>query len=399
MLDGVSVEPENGVDRSATRRELPRRAFLAAGAATAAGFLTASCFDRRPERAAGWRVPGEDATHERTWMTWPSSNRIWGDHLLPKIQGDIARLAGEIARHEPVIMCADGSSAASQARAACGSLVAVIGSVPVDDCWMRDTGPLFRVNGAGAREAFGLNFNGWGDKQIHGNDRHVAERVADYAEVEFTKATVVGEGGGIEYDGDGTLIATESCWVNPNRNPGMAREEIEAELLSWFGARKLIWLPGVAGRDITDGHVDGTSRFVRPGVVMVQLPPPPRTDIWAEDARQQFEILSQSTDAQGRRLRVLTLEGPDTLPRWPKNRWETFLDSYVNWAVTNSAVITVEFGDIDKDAAAKAAIEAAFSDKKVVQLDLDQLHGEGGGGAHCVTMQEPSRPVEELAHS
>lgn len=340
---------------------------------------------------AAWWVPAEDAPHKRTWMAWPSSTAIWGDTVLLKLQGDIARLAAEIAKSEPVSMCADGPANAAGARAACGDAVEVISSIPVDDCWMRDAGPLFRVNGAGGRDALGLNFNGWGDKQGHDKDSLIARGVAAHADVSpFTAAGVVGEGGGIEYDGDGTLIATESCWVNSNRNPGKTKAQIEAELLSRFGAVKMIWCLGVEGQDITDGHIDATSRFVRPGVVMVQLPPPGRTDAWAKDAHEQHRILSESTDAKGRRLRVLTLEGPDTKPRWPRSRWHTFLDSYLNWVVTNSAVITAQFGDAAKDAAAKAAIEVAFPGRTVTQLNLDHLYGEGGGGAHCATIQEPA---------
>ena len=206
----------------------------------------------------------------------------------------------------------------------------------------------------------------------------------------FAKAAVVGECGGVEYDGDGTITATESCWINANRNPAKTKAQIETELLLRFGATKMIWVsPGIKGQDVTDDHVDSTSRFVRPGVVMVQVPPADRTDIWAQDARTQLATLQQTTDAKGRSLQVLTVEGPDTLPRWPTNRWDTFLDSYVNWAVTNSTVITSQFGDTAKDTAAHAAISAAFPNKTVIQLNLDQLYGEGGGGAHCVTMQEP----------
>lgn len=155
-------------------------------------------------------------------MSWPSSYTIWGN-LLSKIQADIAKLAKEIAKYEPVVMCADGSTAASQARSMCGSTVTVIGSVPVSDCWMRNTGPLFRVDGAGGLDTLGLNFNAWGENatsfygipaSAYDKDRAVAKNLAAYVGVPFTTAGVVGEGGGVEYDGDGTLMATESCWVN-----------------------------------------------------------------------------------------------------------------------------------------------------------------------------------------
>lgn len=380
-------------DHISRRSLLVRAGFLGAGLAVAGcdadarrQVLTGTPGSQR----ASWRVPGEEAFHERTWMAWPSSERVWGPTLLGGIQGNVARCAREIARSEPVIMCADGAAAARRAKSMCGRGVTVIDSIPVNDCWMRDTGPLFRVDGTGGPDAFGLNFNGWGDKQIHGKDGRVARRVAGRAGVAFSRAAVVGEGGGIEYDGDGTLLATESSWLNPNRNPGMSRSRIEAELLHRFGATKLIWVsPGLKGEDITDNHVDATSRFVRPGVVMVQLPPPGRNDVWALDARRQHATLSRVTDAKGRRLRVLALEGPDALPRVAPSRRDRFLDSYVNWCVTNGTVITTQFGDPAKDAAAREAIAAAFPERKVIQLNLDRLYGDGGGGIHCITMQEP----------
>ncbi|MEU7072152.1 agmatine deiminase family protein [Streptomyces narbonensis] len=244
-----------------------------------------------------------------------------------------------------------------------------------------------------------MNFNARGENAttFHGlpysaysKDRVLAGRVAAHTGVGFAKASVVGEGGGIEYDGDGKLMATESCRLNSNRNPGKSRSQVEAELLARFGATKMIWLPGVTGWDVTDGHIDGTARYIKPGVVMVQLAGAVRPDVWTANAQAMYNVLSNATDARGRRLQVLTIEGPDTLPRIPAGRRADFLSSYMNWTVTNSAVITTQFGDTAKDAAAKAAISAAYG-RPVVQLNLDNLYGNGGGGAHCVTMQEPNR--------
>ncbi|GEB56035.1 agmatine deiminase family protein [Streptomyces gardneri] len=386
-------------EHDGVRPGISRRTLLArTGAAAAALAVGPVIGGIQPAMAASWRVPGEDAPHKRTWMAWPSSSTIWGS-LLSKIQADIAKLAKEVAKYEPVIMCADGSSAASQARAACGSTVTVISSIPVSDCWMRDTGPLFRVDGAGGLDSFGLNFNAWGENattfyglpySAYSKDRVLAGRVAAYSGVGFSKSSVVGEGGGIEYDGDGTLMATESCWLNSNRNPGKSRSQVEAELLARFGATKMIWLPGVTGYDVTDGHIDGTARYIKPGVVMVQLAGDVRPDVWTANAQAMYNVLSNATDARGRRLQVLTIEGPDTLPRIPSGKRADFLSSYMNWTVTNSAIITTQFGDTAKDAAAKAAISAAYG-RPVVQLNLDNLYGNGGGGAHCVTMQEPNR--------
>ena len=268
--------------RQAGARPLSHRAVLTSSLAVTAGAL-AGCV-RRGEPAgpsgppgpitvpAGWQVPAETARHEQTWMAWPGSHAIWG-RLLDGVQHDVALVARTVARYEPVTMCAWGARQVALASQMCGPGVTVIGSVPVDDCWMRDTGPVFGFDAAGRLGAVGLGFNGWGGRQRHRRDRFVARRVADRAGAPLRRAGVVGEGGGVEHDGDGTLIATESCWVNPNRNPGLTRDQIERELLHQYGATTMVWAPGVKGRDITDDHIDATSRFARPGVVLVQVPP------------------------------------------------------------------------------------------------------------------------------
>ncbi|MFD9333334.1 agmatine/peptidylarginine deiminase [Streptomyces sp. NPDC060028] len=339
-----------------------------------------------PATAAARRmtVPLDDVPHLRTWMAWPSNRSIWGPDLAG-VQQDIALIAKTVARYEPVLMCAADESAAATARARCGSTVTVISTIPVDDLWMRDTGAVFRRDGAGAADAIGLNFNGWGNKQTHRKDAKVAQLLAARESLPFTSATFTGEGGAVETDGDGTLMATESSLVNKNRNPGLSRAQVEAKVLAAYGADKMIWAPGLKGQDITDDHIDVTSRFVRPGVVMVQVPPAGRTDIWAKDAREQLAILSAATDAKGRRLQVLTVAGPDTL----RSDNPDFVDSYLNFHLVNGAVITSQFGDQAKDAGAKQALAAAFPGRTVVQLDVDRLMG-GGGGIHCSTMQQPT---------
>lgn len=372
--------------RTPSVRVLSRRAFLGAAAGLAAGCaadLPASSWEPVGELRRDWRVPAEHVRHRRTWMAWPSSWAIWGS-WLPGVQSDISLIARTIVRYEPVVMCANDAAAARKARRWCGPQVTVIDTIPVNDCWMRDSGPVFRTVRDGSLGALGLGFNGWGDKQVHGHDQAVARRVARRTGARFERATVVGEGGGVESDGDGTLFATESCWVNDNRNPGMTRGQIERELLREYGAEKMIWLPGLRGHDITDDHVDATSRFVRPGVVMVQVPPPSRNDAWARDARQQLRVLSQARDARGRRLEVIEMAGP----RHVRSSYSGFLDSYVNFALANGAVITAQFGDRDRDRACGETLREAYPDRDVVQLDVDRLH-KGGGGIHCVTQQQP----------
>ncbi|MGW2865235.1 agmatine deiminase family protein [Streptomyces sp. NPDC001205] len=338
-----------------------------------------SCTGSGPRR----RVERDDVPHARTWMSWPSRKSVWGRQLAG-VQGDIALIAATIARFEPVIMCAPDDYSVRQARRMCGPAVTVTDEIATDDLWMRDIAPVFRRDGRGGRDAVGLNFNGWGKKQTHRYDAEAASCVAAWARLPFSRADFVGEGGSVETDGDGTVMATESSLVNKNRNRHMSRDEIEAEVLRVYGADTMIWVPGIKGKDITDDHIDGTSRFVRPGVVMVQLPPADREDVWARDAREQFAILSRATDARGRRIQVIRVDGPDTV----RSRDPKFVDSYLNFHVVNGGVIAAQFGDHARDEAARRTLSAAYPGREVVQLDVDRLMS-GGGGIHCSTMQEP----------
>ncbi|MFK0220390.1 agmatine/peptidylarginine deiminase [Streptomyces vinaceus] len=364
-----------------------RRRVLGAAGLGAAGVALGS-MAAAPQRASAavpdrW-VDRDDAPHARTWMSWPSRSSVWGGRRLAGVQQDIALIARTIARYEPVVLCAPDAYTAAQARSLCGAGVTVLDSIPTDDLWMRDIAPVFRRDGRGGLDALGLNFNGWGDKQTHAYDADVARLVADDLHLRFIRTDFVGEGGAIETDGDGTLMATESSLVNKNRNRGMSRAEIEDAVLHAYGADKMIWVPGIKGKDITDDHIDVTSRFIRPGVVMVQVPPADRDDVWARDAREQFSILSAATDARGRKLRVIRVEGPDTV----RSKDSQFVDSYLNFHVVNGAVITAQFGDAVKDAAARRALAEAFPGRAVVQIDVDRLMA-GGGGIHCSTMHEP----------
>ncbi|MFD8146412.1 agmatine/peptidylarginine deiminase [Streptomyces sp. NPDC059708] len=356
----------------------------AAGVALGGAALSAASATPSP-RPGGVRprVPADDVPHARTWMSWPSRKSVWG-RQLSGVKEDIGLIARTIAEFEPVVMCVPDDYSAREARPLCGPQVELTTAIPTDDLWMRDIAPVFRRDGNGGLDAVSLNFNGWGNKQVHTDDARAAELVARRRGLRLTYADLVGEGGAVETDGDGTVMATESSLVNKNRNRGMSRDEIEDAVLDAYGADKMIWLPGIKGKDITDDHVDVTSRFIRPGVVMVQLPPADRNDEWARDAREQFSILSSATDARGRRLQVIRVDGPDQV----RSKSSTFVDSYLNFVLVNGGVITAQFGDRAKDEAARRALAAAFPGREVVQLDVDRLMG-GGGGIHCSTMHEP----------
>ena len=366
-----------------TKVPFSRRSFLKASAGLSAAALVSPRFAFCS--TLGLYVPLDSVPHKRTWMAWPDSTAIWGRRLLPGIQANIALIAKTIAKYEPVIMCANSASV-SKAQSMCGSSVTVIGTIPVDDCWMRDSGPVFRVNGAGGLDCVGLNFNGWGNKQTHAKDALVSSRVAAYVGVPFTAAGLVCEGGAIETDGDGTLMATQSSIINSNRNPGMTQTQIEAAMNAAFGTSKVIWFPGIAGQDITDDHVDATSRFTADATGLVQWPQTADTDIFSNDERQQYQILSTSTDAQGKAIQVTKLLGPDYNEIRSTN--PNFVGSYANYYLCNGAVISAQFGDADYDAGAKATLTSVFPGRVIEQLNIDNLGG-GGGGIHCVTQPQP----------
>ena len=401
MNDHADSEISSGTAQ-AQAQTLGRRNFLAAAGLTAAGAawaatggVTAARAAQRPlgvgagrtaSAAAALAVPLDSVRHTRTWMAWPDSTAIYGKKLAG-VQANIALIAKTIATYEPVTVCANAASVA-KAQAACGSSVTVIGTIPVDDCWMRDSGPVFRTNGSGGLDAIGLNFNGWGNQQTHAKDALVAGRVAAYLGVPFTAAGLVSEGGAIETDGAGTLMATKSSIIDPNRNPGKTQAQLEAAMTAAYGASKVIWFTGISGQDITNDHVDATSRFLAPGAGLVQTPnPADPADIWSKDETQQYNTLSSSTDAQGVAIKVTKLESPD----YNKIRATSadFVDSYANYYVCNGAVISAQFGDTTMDANAKAVLTGLFPGRTIEQINIDNL-GNEGGGIHCVTQPQPA---------
>lgn len=354
-------------------------------AGAAAREVTAMSGACPPPPTGGFSVPLDSGVHTRTWMAWPDSSAIWG-RALAGVQANIATIAQTIGKYEPVMMCANPASAA-KAQSMCGGSVTVISSIPVDDCWMRDSGPVFRTDGAGGLDAISLNFNGWGGKQTHSKDQYVADGVAGYVGVPITHANLVSEGGAIETDGAGTLMATRSSIINENRNPGMSQADIESAMLDAYAASKVIWFNGVVGQDITDDHVDATSRFLAPGKGLVEMPVASANDAYTKDARQEYQILSTATTATGGPIAVTQLQGADYNKIRSTN--QNFLAAYANYYVCNGAVIMGQFGDSGADAAAKSTMAGLFPGRVIEQLNIDNL-GTGGGGIHCVTQQQPA---------
>lgn len=331
-----------------------------------------------------WVMPDEGEPHQRTWMAFGASRAIWGDALLPEVQRNLATIALSIARFEPVSMLVRTDDMPI-ARQLMGDRIDLI-EQPLDDLWMRDTGPVFVVSDQGDKAAIDFNFNGWGEKQDFDDDALVATFVAQRAAIQRIPSTLILEGGGIEVDGHGTAIITESCVLNQNRNPGVSKAQCEEELKRLLGLQKIIWLPGIMGRDITDGHTDFYARFARPGVVIAGYDPDPESYDHVV-TQTHLDILRQSTDAEGRSLEVLVLEAPATVRQTYAS--DDFAAGYINFYVCNGAVIAPEFGDSRTDTAALRTLQSVFPGREVVQINIDGI-AAGGGGIHCTTQQEPT---------
>jgi len=351
-----------------------RRQVLAGGAAMAcslsAGHLHAS--------GAALHVPAEDARHEATLMMWPNSRAVYDEpDFLDDTQRTIATIANTIAAFEPVILLA-GAAHHRRIRRLMSEDVQ-LWDIPTEDLWCRDAGPLFAFRGAD-RVVSHLQFDGWGGAQVHRHDARIAARVAERFGVPVIASGVVGESGGVEHDGVGLLLAHESSWVEPDRNPGLSRAQIEARLLAAYGAERMIWTPGVQDLDITDYHIDSLARFTGPGRVLINLPPQPDPD-------DPFHTAARQTHAA---LVAAGLE-VDVIAE-PRNRRVQNIDfvaSYANYYVCNGAVIAAQFGDRQADAAAVDALRRHYPGREVIALNTDPL-GELGGGIHCATQQVPA---------
>jgi agmatine deiminase len=337
-----------------------------------------------PAAPLTYRMPDEAERHLATWMSFVAKPSVWGSSLQAPVQGALARIANAIADFEPVKMLV-GTADMANARRLCSASVQLIAH-EMDDLWTRDTGCVFVRGSAGARAAVSFNFNGWGNRQVHGLDRGTAARMAAFSGVPLLRSTLVLEGGGIEVDGQGTAIITESCMLNANRNPGVSKATAEVELKGLLGLEKIIWLPGIKGRDITDGHTDFYARFVKPGVVVAALDNDPASYDYAV-TRRHLELLRTASDAQRRPLQVVTLTAPTRLR--PAHAQADFAAGYLNFYVTDKALFLPEFGDAESDLAARQALASLLPQHQMVAINIDPI-AAGGGGIHCTTQQEPA---------
>jgi len=351
-------------------------------------------------------MPAEFEPHDGCWIAWPERPDNWRLDAGPA-QEAFAAVAEAIAVSEPVTMAASAAQL-ERCRAALSPAIRVV-EIATDDAWIRDTGPTFVVDGRGGRRGIDWIFNAWGG--LEGGlyspwerDDRVAARVLEIEGADRYRAPFVLEGGSIHVDGEGTVLTTAECLLNPNRNPELSKEQIERALLDYLGAEKVIWLGRGVFEDETDGHVDNLACFVRPGVVLLS---------WSEDESDPQQALSAdarrrleaATDARRRSLEVVLLPSPGPLfntaeeaagvqpaaGTQPRHGGARLAASYANFYLANSRVV-MPLLDERHDEEAAAILRDCFPEREVIGVPAREIL-LGGGNIHCITQQVPAAVV------
>ncbi|MET8585528.1 agmatine deiminase family protein [Streptomyces collinus] len=330
------------------------------------------------------RMPAEWERHEACLIAWPTRESLWGESYAA-VEGEYAAAVRAIAAFEPVTVVVPPGSA-DRVRFLCDVDITTL-EIPMDDSWLRGSGPIF-VHGPQGRVGVDFRFNSFGGRfHPYDQDDKVSERLLRELGIERRATMTVLEGGAISVDGEGTLIATEQCVLNPNRNPRLSREDIEAEFAALLGVTKVIWLPYGHLAGDTDGHVDHVCQFAGPGRVVVEAcGDPGRPDHLRLKANRA--VLEGSTDACGRSLDIFELPPQQEIQAFGQHA----VVNYMNFYVANGGVV-MPLAGTGTDEEALAAAARAFPDRRVVGVEARAL-ALGDGGIHCITQQLPAEPVQ-----
>jgi agmatine deiminase len=353
--------------------------------------------------ADGFRMPGEFEPHDGCWMAWPERPDNWRLGAKPA-QRAFAAVAEAISGSEPVTMAVSHAQF-EHCRAVLDESIRVV-ELSTDDAWMRDIGPSFLLDDRGRRRGVDWRFNAWGGLEgglyfPWDRDELAARKVLEVERAPRYRAPLVLEGGSIHVDGEGTVLTTEECLLNPNRNPGLSREQIEQVLCEQLGASSVIWLGRGLRGDETDGHVDNLACFARPGVVLLawtDSPSHPQHEVCADALAR----LRAASDARGRALEIVLVPLPEPMAitaeeaagvdvaaaSAPRRAGEPLAASYVNFYIASSRIV-FPLLDERSDEAAAEVVREAFPGRELVGVPAREIL-LGGGNIHCITQQVPA---------
>ncbi len=339
--------------------------------------------------AAGMRMPAEWAPHELTLIAWPAREDAWRGASIEQARDAHAAVVAAVAAFEPVLLVAHPDHAQDARRRVPAENVEVA-ALPIDDSWLRDSGPILvtgrDADGRPARAGVDFRFNAWGEAFTpYDDDAAISQRLLERLAIRRTASPLVLEGGSIAVDGEGTLVTTEQCLLNPNRNPDAGREQIERELHERLGAERVVWLRNGLVEDAdTDGHVDNVCAFLEPGRVLLQTAP-------------EGDPNHAEAQENARRLRAAGLDvvAFELLPRTQRDDGDAVAIPYMNFYLCNgAAIVPVAQLDAAMDAEALRRLRELLPGREVVGVP-GRVLALGGGGVHCITQQVPAIPTED----
>lgn len=324
------------------------------------------------------RWPAEWEKHQATWMAWPCRKEIWSNGL-EKARHAFAKIANTISEYEPVNMIVRAEDAPSAQKLLNSDIE--IHFFELDDSWARDISPLWveeQLDGSKHSLALKFIFNAWGNKfEPYAHDAKVAEHITQIVQSKVETHDVVLEGGSIHGNGQGTILTTKECLLNPNRNPQLTQDDIESFLLKTFGAKDVIWLnKGVFGDVDTDGHIDNIACFVDDKTILTQST--------SDRDSENFGIYHENREII-RDAGMGLVELPEPKARYRDGEREPL--SYINYYIANDLVVLPAFG-CKQDQAALSTLKDLYPKRDIKQIDSNEIL-VGGGGIHCITMQQP----------
>ena len=341
-----------------------------------------------------YKMPAEWVEHTRTFISWPVQASMCYSEDFEAVCLGYAEIIEAIAEFEAVTVVMNSVAEESETLARLFSNERIEGlSIAHDDAWLRDNGPTFLIHDEGEVAGVNWHFNAWGGKYASWDlDDQVATQILSSVGLKRFDAPLVMEGGSFHVDGEGTLLTTEECLLNSNRNPNLTREQIEAELKKFLNIRKVVWLKkGLAG-DETDGHVDNIACFAAPGKIMIQVCDDPEDENYAI-TQENLKILERETDALGRKFEIISIQQPPKLIA--KDTRLTL--SYLNFYFVNGGIILPIFGGNagETDQLAAQALGQLFPERRIRKVNGMAIIREGGN-VHCTTQQMPAGKRELL---
>ncbi|OHD05338.1 MAG: agmatine deiminase [Spirochaetes bacterium GWD1_27_9] len=333
----------------------------------------------------GFKMPPEWAKRQQTFIEFPIRKELWENDII-EAKTAYSNIAKIISEFEKVTMIVDPANY-EDAKKYLSDKIEIL-QIEHNDSWIRDNGPTFITNDKNEIAGICWLFNSWGEKyKPYDKDKLVAKKIIYYLNIPCFEAPIVLEGGAIHTNGNGTLLTTEQCLLNKNRNPDLSKDQIFRFLKRYLGIQKIIWLKNGLYGDETDGHIDNIACFTSETEILIQVCENDETDPNYQITQENLKILEESIDVEGRKFKIHKIHQPPK--RFYKNQRLTL--SYINYYLVNGGLILPTFGEDAKyfDDMAESTLQKIFPDRKIIRIDGMPII-KGGGNVHCITQQMPA---------